>query len=52
MQSLSQQVGPPRLVVDITDQRVLNRHPSPGHIGVVPGRIERFADPPPVVDRN
>ncbi len=50
MQPLTQQVGPPRLIVDVADQRVLHRYPPTGHIGVIPGGIESLGDLPPVID--
>lgn len=37
-QAFGQQVGTPRVVVDVADQRILNGNPTPRHIRVIPGR--------------
>ena len=50
-QHLAEQVGAPRLVVDVADQRVLDRHPAPGGRGVAAGGGQHLVDLPPVVDR-
>ena len=44
-QQLAEQVGPPRLVVDVADHRVLDRVPAPGARGVGVGRV-RAPRPP------
>ena len=41
---LAQHVGPPRLVVDVADQRVLDGNPPTGQLCVVVGRVEDLAD--------
>ncbi len=52
MQSFTQQISPPRLVIDLTDQRILDGDPTTGHLCVVMRGLESFADLPPVVDRH
>src|SRR5699024_6305547 len=51
-QSLREQVGPPRLVIHVPDQRVLDRHPTAGDIGVVAGGAEHLVDGPAIVHRD
>src|SRR5256885_1572321 len=43
-QQPAQRLGPPGLVVDVPDQRVLDGYPPPGGGRVVPGRVEYFGD--------
>ncbi len=52
MQSFAQQISPPGLIIDLTDQRILDGHPTTGRLSVVVGGFEGFADLPPVVDRH
>jgi hypothetical protein len=48
-QPLRQQLSPPRLVVDVPDQRTLDRGPSPGGVRVVPGSRQGLVDRPAVL---
>jgi hypothetical protein len=52
MQQLAKQVNSPRLVVDVADQGVLDRHSPTGPIRVTPRRRKHFLDLPPRVDRH
>ena len=45
VQALAEQVGAPRLVVDVTDQRVFDRYPPARHVGVVAGGVETLRIP-------
>ena len=49
---LGQQVRTPRLIVDVLDQRVLDRHATLGGPGVLPRGVEHLGDLPPRVDRD
>src|SRR4051794_12886704 len=51
-QQRAEQVRPPGLVVDVPDQRVLDRDPAAGGRGVGPGPLEHLGDLPPAVDRH
>ena len=51
-QQRAQQVGPPGLVVDVPDQRVLDRDPAAGGGGVGPGGVQHLGDLPAPVDRD
>jgi hypothetical protein len=51
-QQPAQQLRPPRLVVDVPDQRILDRHPPPRDARVVAGRFEHRGYVPAAVDRN
>src|SRR5437868_389131 len=46
-EQLAQQVGPPGLVVDVLDQRVLDADPAMCDADVVPGGVEHFPYGPP-----
>ena len=48
---VGQHVGTPGLVVDVLDQRVLDRYPALGGAGVVPGCLDCLPHAPPGVDR-
>ena len=48
----TQQVGPPRLVVDVADQRVLDRDTPTRARCVVPRRLKHFGDLPSLIDRD
>ena len=52
VQRAPQQVGPPGLVVDVADQRVLDRDPAAGQVGVVAGRVECLGDLPSLIHRH
>src|SRR6185437_1210688 len=51
-QQAAQEVGAPRLVVDVPDQRVLDRDAAAGGGGVIPSRVENLGDLPPAVHRD
>jgi hypothetical protein len=51
-QLLAEQVRPPRLVVDVPDEGVLDADPPPGRLEVAVGRIEGLVDLPAGVDRD
>src|SRR5690606_35059861 len=52
VQQLAQQISAPRLVVDVADQRVLDRNPAPGLVRVTPGRLQHLGHLPAVVHRH
>ena len=51
-QLLTQQIGAPTLVINIANQRVLNRDTTTGRAVVVVGGIQSLVDLPPLVNRN
>ena len=44
VQLLAEQVRAPRLIVDVADQRVLDRDAAPGLVGVIAGGVEHLGD--------
>jgi len=52
MEALAQEIGTPRLVVDVADQCIFDGDSSTCHVRVIPCRIECFADIPSIVDGN
>ncbi len=52
VQQAAEQVGPPRLVVHVPDECVLDRYPAPGAVGVLASGAEHLGHLPPGVHRH